>query len=316
MNRILSGLALAAVVSAGCTSPFTDDSAATVDGVEISVDEVAALAAAPEVVSQAQSVEGLIDAPDDQLGGGSARVALGFLIQTELLASATRRAGLDVPITDTSGGSQGELSAEVLAVQDRFSAYGRALASVQPDTDALDAFLVAQNDFLDAGVCIEGVGVPPDSADEFGRTLADGITFDELAAELGDQLRFFGTESSPACVELSELPDKDLEALLERGEIGTIGRVELTAADGSTEVLFVRPVSRGDERVAEVERVWASTVFGDQNSAIPAWLAAMTELVDVDVDSRFGELAVGQQVEVVPPVRPSLGQTADDLLGV
>jgi hypothetical protein len=317
VKRIVSGLLIAAVVASGCEGPFVDVSAARVDGVDIEIDAVRELAAAPEVVQQAQNTAGLVQVDDGALGGGSARVALGFLLQTELLSAATRWVGLDVAVPPSANDASGQsLSAEVSAVQDRFSAYSQALAGQSPDDEVLDAFLASQDDFLDGGVCIEGVGVPTEAADAIAQVLASGATFGDVATQLSTQVQVFGTEDAPACVGLSALPSQDLEDLLATGPIGTTGTVELESNAGGTDTLFIRPVSRGDERDAAIERRWATGFFAAQDSSVSAWISAMTQLVDVEVDPRFGDLDISDQVGVVAPPSPTVRGTTAELLGI
>lgn len=322
MKRVVSSLVVATILATACEGPLADTSAATIDGVDISIEDVRNLADAPDLAQQLQISEPAIDVPDGQLAGGPTRSALQFLVATELLASAARRQGLDVNVPSGSAAATDGASEEFAAVSGRFQAYAQALgesaAATPVDDDVLDAFLKAQGDTFDSNICLEGIAAPiGEGTDAVVALLDAGITFDEIVQQFGGQVQNFGTASAPNCVDAEGLDglDETVQAGLTEGPIGALLQSEIVGQDGTTQTVFLRPLSRAGDRDPDVERAFARSVFSGQNSA-SAWIFAMAELVEVHIDSRFGDFSTTDGDLVVAPTRPST-RTVDvpDLLG-
>jgi hypothetical protein len=304
----VSLLALA-LVATGCDA-FGDDVAARVDGRDITVSQVTALA---KVLNRGQSVE-----KDGRLDGTQARRALTGLVQLAVARSALRDLGEEVTPADTTIAEN-----QMQSFTDAPASVRKVLLSGFEATAALDRVIPQHWDTplgratldeiakrsatVPERLCIEGwIGAAASEAEALA--LVQGATSDpsQQLAALGFQP--VGSTSTQFCQpvnQLDQLPD-GLGAKFDLPASNTFQAVQYDDPQGGPVSVIFRPLGRQKSPARnspDFQKFAEESVAAvlQQGGGLVGQVAL--QLADVDIDSRFGP-GLDTNFIVKPPAAP------------
>ena len=340
MKRFLA--CIAAIALASACGVAEDKVAATVNSREISNADLHAFAATPFVKSQAQTAGGLSANLPGSAGGATLRVAIQFQIQTLVFEDAVKaRKGSVTPQdldqaeqtlkrneTDPQTGQSRPIDPAAREVLKRFvaaeSALGRILSAdvpaAQPTPQAISDYFDAHRAEYASVSCVEGFAVQSDLASKAQAAIDRGTKVSAIVAMADLQAQPLSQTGEPQCVLPVAVTNPTLAPVVFNSPVGKWASVPVDNGQGSTLVVFVRPVSRTDataqtpEVSTAITKLLAQQTQQQSQTVISARFNKILRAADVTVDPQIGSWNPKNQTQLVlPPPVPSAPSSAKPL---
>lgn len=312
MKRLLTTTAAALTFSLAATGCgiASADSAASVDGVDISVDAVADLASAEEIAAATQ--EGLVSAGEGTTGSGTRRTAVAQLVQL-VAAEQWVEAHGGFTDADRAAGKDGRQASDSEAFGDLTERYFTAAAALEriateatagDDEEARERLFELLGPALGDTFCLEAAQVDVADAEAFGDLV--GTDGPVPVSEQGE-LSFIPLTDGEQCYTALSLTGY-LDPI-RNAPIGTWYH-ETVTLQGETFVLFVKKASQGAGGLDDAATVELLDAVAAQPNQIVSLLQYAAVLgADITIDPRLGSWDAITST-ITPPLTPRLPVTA------
>jgi hypothetical protein len=333
VKRLLASSIVIVALLTAC-SVAEDTTAATVNGTDISVSAVAALAKTTYVSQAAESTGvGLVSSPPGTTGSATQRLALSLLVQAQVYEDgiADRKGSVtdidqqaaeqQISEFESSNADQlqgGKLEPLVrrfflryLAAQ---AALGRILGGSDIEQAASDENVAAYYDehpeeFLQ--VCLDGFAVQPAQEAAAQAAIDRGDAVAAIVADASLQAQPLSQDGAETCVASSDVTNQQLAEPVLRGDVGVWATTTLSDPQNGDVVVFIRPNTRqqltlDDQNVvATITKTLQDAATTEAQGKLSGESTKILGGADVDVNPQYGEWDPNDQSLIVAPAVPS-----------
>ena len=320
-RRFLPAAVLVTSLALSGCGTFRDEIAATVNGEQITVQQVETVAADAPALGLGAATDG--ETPG-RVPADPRRLAINLIVQDRAFVAELDRLGATSTPEDSQAAEQqlgqidlpsmdAKVSELVTRLVTNQAAIIRlqAIASAEIDDAAIAEYFDANRDQFGAITCLEGIAGVPDAVVEARGQIALGASFEAVVTADPQNLQPIDQSGTSTCVPAGAIQDPGLGDVVYESEPGQLVGYDTQDQQGGPISLLIRvtsrePASLDDESVAaQIRQTLEQEATAAAQDASQQVFADVIGRAEVTVDPRYGRFDPSSQTIIVPPPTPT-----------